>query len=109
MKKPSDKFLKIVEWSDEDRCYVGRCPGLFFGGVHGDDEAKVYAALCAAVDEHLADLSRSRLPVPRAPRRPKPSGKILVRITPELHEQLALKAIAGGVSLNEFCAKKLAK
>lgn len=109
MKKPSDKFIKIVEWSDEDGCYVGRCPGLFFGGVHGDDETKVYAELCKIVDEVLADLKRESKPVPRAPRRPKPSGKILVRITPELHERLALKAIAAGISLNELCASRLAR
>lgn len=109
MKKTSDKFIKIVEWSDEDKCYIGRCPGLFFGGVHGDEEAKVYADLCEAVDEVIADMKRERSPVPRAPRRPKPSGKILLRITPELHEQLALKAMADRVSLNELCAKMLAK
>ncbi len=26
--RPSDRYLKIVEWSDEDQCYVGTCPGL---------------------------------------------------------------------------------
>ena len=40
--KKSDKYLKIVEWSDEDGCYIGRAPGLMLGGVHGDDEAKFY-------------------------------------------------------------------
>ena len=35
--KASDRYLKIVEWSDEDGCYVGTCPGLMLGGVHGDD------------------------------------------------------------------------
>ncbi len=51
--KPSDRYLKIVEWSDEDRCYVGRCPGLMLGGVHGNDEAKVYRELCQVVEEWI--------------------------------------------------------
>jgi hypothetical protein len=33
--KSSDRYLKLVEWSDEDGCYVGRCPELMLGGVHG--------------------------------------------------------------------------
>jgi len=36
-----NSYKKIVQWSDEDGCFVGRCPGLFFGGVHGLNEAKV--------------------------------------------------------------------
>ena len=35
--KSSDRYLKLVEWSDEDGCYVGRCPELMLGGVHGSD------------------------------------------------------------------------
>lgn len=34
--KDSAKYAKIVEWSDEDRCYVGSAPGLIYGGCHGD-------------------------------------------------------------------------
>ncbi len=29
-----------VEWSEEDQCYVGRCPDLFAGGVHADTRAE---------------------------------------------------------------------
>ena len=50
--KPSDRYLKIVEWSEEDGCYVGTCPGLMLGGVHGADEAKVYKELCQAVEDY---------------------------------------------------------
>jgi hypothetical protein len=35
--KTSNHYLKIVEWSEEDQCYVGTCPGLMRGGIHGDD------------------------------------------------------------------------
>ena len=40
--KDSDRYLKIVEWSEEDQCYVGTCPGLFYGSRHGDNEVEVY-------------------------------------------------------------------
>jgi len=32
----------VVNWSEEDQCYIGRCPDLFLGGVHGDDPEKVF-------------------------------------------------------------------
>ncbi len=49
--KDSAKYAKIVEWSDEDQCYVGSAPGLIFGGCHGDNEKEVFAELCAIVEE----------------------------------------------------------
>ena len=52
--KNSDRYLKIVEWSEEDQCYVGTCPGLFYGGCHGDNEAEVYKELCEIVEENIA-------------------------------------------------------
>ena len=36
--KDSAKYAKIVEWSEEDQCYVGSAPGLILAGCHGDDE-----------------------------------------------------------------------
>jgi hypothetical protein len=37
VQKIADRYEHIVYWSDEDRCYIGQCPELFFGGVHGAD------------------------------------------------------------------------
>jgi hypothetical protein len=31
----SARYVKLVEWSDEDQCYVGSAPGLLLGGCHG--------------------------------------------------------------------------
>jgi len=31
--KDSTRYVKIVEWSAEDECYVGSSPGLLYGGV----------------------------------------------------------------------------
>lgn len=55
--KDSARYVKIVEWSDEDQCFVGSCPGLFYGGCHGIDEKQVFAELCDIVEE-VIDLCR---------------------------------------------------
>lgn len=62
--KLSDRYLKIVEWSEEDGCYVGRCPGLMLGGVHGMDEVEVYRELSEVVEEWLQIYAEEGLPLP---------------------------------------------
>ena len=58
------KYIKIVEWSDEDGCFVGQCPGIIGPCCHGDDEAQVYAKLCQIVEEWLDHLKREGKPLP---------------------------------------------
>ena len=43
--KNKHHFLKIVEWSEEDQCYVGSIPGWIGKCCHGDNEEKVYHEL----------------------------------------------------------------
>jgi predicted RNase H-like HicB family nuclease len=45
------KYVKIVEWSDIDRCFIGSCPELFYGGCHGEDEREVFDELCEIIEE----------------------------------------------------------
>ena len=44
--KESARYAKIVEWSEEDQCFVGSSPGLIYGGCHGTDEKAVFDELC---------------------------------------------------------------
>jgi predicted RNase H-like HicB family nuclease len=52
--KDSARYAKIVSWSEEDGCYVGRAPGLVDGGCHGDDERAVFDELCVIVEEAIS-------------------------------------------------------
>ncbi len=62
--KDSARYVKIVEWSDEDQCFIGSCPGLFFGGCHGDDEQAVFSELCELVEETLELFKKEGKPLP---------------------------------------------
>lgn len=62
--KDSAKFVKIVEWSEEDHCYVGSAPGLVLGGCHGDDELAVFAQLCEIVEEAVEIYRADNIPLP---------------------------------------------
>ncbi len=62
--KESARYVKIVEWSDEDQCFVGSCPGLIYGGCHGDDEKQVFEELCSIVEEAIELYKRDNRPLP---------------------------------------------
>ena len=64
--KDSAKFVKIVEWSPEDQCYVGSAPGLVLGGCHGDDELAVFSELCQLVEEAIEIYHADNRPLPPA-------------------------------------------
>lgn len=64
--KDSARYVKIVEWSEEDRCYVGSSPGLLYGGCHGEDEKRVFDELCQIVEETIALYKRDSKPLPPA-------------------------------------------
>jgi predicted RNase H-like HicB family nuclease len=64
--KDSAKYAKIVEWSEDDGCYVGSAPGLVYGGCHGPDEKQVFNELCEIVDEILELYRKDGRPLPLA-------------------------------------------
>ena len=107
LKAQAGHYAKFVEWSEEDQTFIGRCPELMLGGVHGNDEAKVYAELCVAAEEMVALIYSDghELPEPLD----KFSGKFVLRVEPAIHRRLAAKALAAGESLNSYCVKNLVK
>ena len=62
----SARYIKIVEWSDEDQCFVGQCPGVVGPCCHGDDETEVYTELCQIVEEWIQTLKRDGKNLPPA-------------------------------------------
>ena len=50
----------VVEWSEEDQCYVGSYPGIIGPCCHGDDKEQVFQQLCQIVEEWLAIESDNR-------------------------------------------------
>lgn len=64
--KDSAKYIKIVEWSEEDQCYIGSAPGLIYGGCHGDDEKLVFAEICNIVDDVIQSFKDDGVLLPPA-------------------------------------------
>lgn len=62
--KESARYVMLVEWSDEDQCYIGTAPGLIYGGCHGMDEKEVFDELCVIVEEAIALYKMDNKPLP---------------------------------------------
>ena len=60
----SVKYIKIVEWSEEDQYFIGYCPGIIGPCCHGTDEIEVYRQLCEIVDEWIEIFHRDNEVLP---------------------------------------------
>lgn len=102
------RYLKVIEWSDEDGCYIGSAPPIIGQCCHGKTEAEVLEQLTTIVEEWVEIYLKDGRPLPEATAGKSYSGRFLVRVKPEVHQKAALKAAARGESLNEFVADAIA-
>lgn len=98
-------YAARIEFSDEDDCFVGHVAGIRdVIGFHGDTVKGLRAAFREAVDDYLATCRK----LGKSPQRPY-SGKVMLRIPPEVHAQAAMRAEAVGKSLNQWAAEALSR
>ena len=64
-----DKYHKWIEWSEEDRVYIGKCPDLITG-IHGEDPIKLYSELCEVVEEVIQHFEADGKTLPKSRTRP---------------------------------------
>ena len=103
----NDRYAYRVMWSEEDGEYVGLCaefPSLSW--LASAPEAAL-EGIRRVVADVVADLGASGEPDPEPIAVRQYSGKFMVRIPPEVHRQLVLKAAESGVSLNRIVSAKL--
>jgi predicted HicB family RNase H-like nuclease len=105
--KRSNRYMKVVEWSEEDQCFIGRVPGLALGGVHGKNETKVYEKLGTLVNEWVAIHEADGAPLPASTVGKKYSGRFNIRLGEALHERLVVESLKDNESLNAYCVKVL--
>ena len=103
----NDHYTYRVTWSEDDKEYVGLCaefPGLSWLTSTQQAALKGISSLVADV---VADMKKSREPIPKPIAGKQFSGKFLVRIPPDIHRHLAVEAAEAGVSLNRLASAKL--
>jgi predicted HicB family RNase H-like nuclease len=102
-----DRYTYRVTWSEDDQEYVGLCaefPSLSWLAPTPEAALKGIRKVVAEVVQDMREHDEEP-PEPLAMR--SYSGKFMVRVPPEVHRDLALKAAEAGVSLNRLASSKL--
>lgn len=94
-----------IEYDDEDGILFGQIAGIRDGvGFHADTVEDLRVAFHQAVDDYLETCAK----VGKEPQKPY-SGKVMFRVSPELHRKAALAAELAGKSLNQWAEEALAR
>lgn len=96
-------YTARVEYDERDNIFVGRILGI--RGIisfHGETVGELRSAFERAVKEYLADCRNEGV----APEKPA-SGKLLLRVPPEVHGRALVAAQAAGKSLNQWATELL--
>ena len=92
-----------VEFDAEDRLFVGHLAGVRdIVGFHGASVAELEAAFHEAVDDYLAACKK----LGQEPNKPF-SGRVMLRLPPEVHARASARATVEGVSFNQWAATVL--
>lgn len=96
-------YTARIEFDERDNIFVGRVLGVrTIMSFHGETVAELRGELEAAIDEYLLDCTEQGI----APEKPA-SGKIMLRVPPEVHGAALVAAKASGKSLNQWAIEAL--
>lgn len=94
-----------IEYDPDDRIFVGHLAGIRdIVGFHGASVDELESAFHEAVDDYLSMCEQ----LGQAPDK-SASGKMMLRVPPEVHRAALIAAETSGVSLNQWAAKALAE
>jgi predicted HicB family RNase H-like nuclease len=99
----SHGYTARIEYDERDDIFVGRVLGLrSIISFHGKTVAALRREFVAAIKDYLADCAEQGV----APEKPA-SGKLLIRVPPEVHSRALIKAQSLGKSLNQWATEAL--
>ena len=98
-------YSAVIHYSEEDGCFVGHIAGILdIVGFHGESVSELRAAFREAVDDYLSACAKTG----KKPQKPV-SGKLLLRVPPEVHAGALVEAEVAGKSLNQWATEVLKK
>lgn len=96
-------YTARVEYDERDNLFAGRILGVrSIISFHGETVAELRAAFEHAVNDYLSECKADGV----APEKPA-SGKLLLRVPPDIHGRALVAAQAAGKSLNQWATEIL--
>ena len=96
-------YIGTVNFSEEDNVFFGKVEGINgLVNFEGESVIELTQSFHNAVDDYIVYCKANGLPLHKSY-----SGSLNIRIRPETHSQLALRAKQAGISLNALISKSL--
>ena len=96
-------YTARIEFDERDNLFVGRILGLrSIISCHGETVTQLRREFASAVKDYLQDCAEQGV----EPEKPA-SGKLLLRVPPEMHSRALVAAQAKGKSLNQWATEAL--
>ena len=96
-------YTARIEFDERDGIFVGRILGLrSIISFHGETVAQLRREFTVAVRDYLRDCEEQGVQPEKAA-----SGKLLLRVPPEVHSRAIVAAQAKGKSLNQWATEAL--
>ena len=98
-------YTARIEFDEDDRIFVGHLAGIKdIVGFHGTTVDELESAFHESVDAYLAISEEQG----RRPQKPY-SGRLMLRVSPEVHSAVATAAGVQGKSINQWASEVLGK
>ncbi|MCY3755876.1 MAG: type II toxin-antitoxin system HicB family antitoxin [Alphaproteobacteria bacterium] len=104
----SDRYTYRITWSAEDGENVGLCAEFPSLSWLAPSPEKALSGIKRLVREVVSDMQAAGETPPEPLADKAYSGRFLVRVPPETHRALAMRAAEEGVSLNRLVSARLA-
>ena len=103
----NDHYTYRVTWSSDDDEYVGLCTEMPSLSWLAKTPESALQGIRNMVADIIKDMTRNKEKIPEPIAIKNYSGKFMVRVPPDVHRALAMKAAEAGVSLNRLASSKL--
>lgn len=98
-------FFGTVDFSAEDEVFYGKVDGINdLITFEGESVQELKTSFHYMVDGHIKDCEAEKKPLKKSY-----SGSFNIRLTPQMHRQLAEKALHKGITLNQFLKNVIIK
>ena len=105
----SDHYTYRITWSADDAEHVGLCAEFPSLSWLAATPAEALSGIQRLVADSVDDMQANGEPIPQPMADRAYSGKFMVRVTPDTHRALAIRAAEQGVSMNRLVSARLAK
>ena len=90
-----------------DGAYKAIIPAFDDAVVYGDTLEELEDGIRFTISSEIEERKRLKKAIPEPEKNTKFSGKVLIRVSPFLHEKIMLEAKAHGKSLNKYIEEQL--